>query len=203
MCCVGAESTPIHPSHSADRHDILRRQHRAATQELQTSRVPARLIIRTVQPLGERNPPRSSGRSRGPCGESQRAQPGRPRASGRPTARLARNGARGRSSPPSRPRGRARKPRRPSGEHLTGGLHDRTPEQLWYRTRTPRTINSLGGSEQERPAQSLPWQIILEPAPPAMAPDDSSGLVLELGAYEMSATSPCAPTVKFEVIRRV
>src|SRR2546429_334837 len=40
----GAESTPIHPSHSADRHDILRRQHRAATQELQTSRVPARLI---------------------------------------------------------------------------------------------------------------------------------------------------------------
>src|SRR5207253_7355333 len=43
MCCVGAESTPIHPSHSADRHDILRRQHRAATQELQTSRVPARL----------------------------------------------------------------------------------------------------------------------------------------------------------------
>src|SRR5437899_12754562 len=199
MCCVGAESTPIHPPRPADRHDILRRQHRAATQELQTSRVPARLIIRTVQPLGERSPPRSSGRSRGPCGESQRAQPGRPRASGRPTARLARNGARGRSSPPSRPRGRARKPRRPSVEHLTGGLHGRAPEQLWYRTRTPRTINSLGGSEQERPDQSLPWQIILEPAPSAMAPDDSSGLVLELGAYdEMSATSPCPPPVEVE-----
>ena len=54
---------------------------------------------------------------------------------------------------------------------------------------------------QERPDQSLPGQIILEPAPPAMAPGDSSGLVLELGAYDMSTTSPCAPTAKFEVIR--